>query len=292
MAEAGVLYLVATPIGNLEDITLRALRVLKEVDLIAAEDTRRTRKLLTHYGIRVPVTSYHQHNRRTRGPSLLELLRKGGKVALVADAGLPGISDPGAELVAQAHDQGIAVRCVPGPSAAVAALAVAGLPARRFAFEGFLPSSSKNRRRRLEELVNEERTLIFFEAPHRLVETLTDLRDIFGERLLAVTRELTKQYEELVRGTVSEVLDHFTKHPPVGEITLVVAGNPGRVRTRSGAVASATLAAAVNELVAAGVARVEAIREVARTWRVPRREVYAALLAHKRRPPEGVVGGG
>ncbi|MBC7107054.1 MAG: 16S rRNA (cytidine(1402)-2'-O)-methyltransferase, partial [Firmicutes bacterium] len=224
------LYVVATPIGNLEDITLRALRVLREVDLVAAEDTRRTRKLLAHYGIRVPVTSYHQHNRARKGRELLEFLATGGRVALVADAGLPAISDPGAELVAEAHARGIAVRCVPGPSAAVAALAVAGFPAHRFAFEGFLPAEGKGRRRRLERLAHEERTMVFFEAPHRLPEMLADLRDVLGDRQVAVVRELTKQYEEVVRGTAGEVLDYFTGHPPLGEITLVVAGNPEGVR--------------------------------------------------------------
>jgi 16S rRNA (cytidine1402-2'-O)-methyltransferase len=292
MAGAGVLYVVATPIGNLEDITLRALQVLKEVDLIAAEDTRRTRKLLARYDIHAPVTSYHQHNRTTKGRKLLEVLEKGGRVALVADAGLPGISDPGAELVAQAHSRGIAVRCVPGPSAAVAALAVAGFPAHRFAFEGFLPAGASGRRRRLEQLAHEERTLVFFEAPHRLVETLVALREVFGDRPVAVVRELTKQHEEVVRGTAGEVLEHFTRHPPLGEITLVVAGNPQKGRARSGTVDGPTLAAEVGRLVAAGWKRTEAIREVARARGVSRRQVYAALLVTRENVTEGMAGDG
>ncbi len=272
MSGKGVLYLCATPIGNLEDITLRALRVLKEVDLIAAEDTRHTKKLLNHYGIKKPLLSYHEHNRRQRGRELLSRLLAGQKIALVTDAGTPGISDPGAELVALAVAEGIPVVALPGPSAAITALVVSGLPTSSFCFEGFLPAARGARRRRLEELKKEKRTLIFYEAPHRLLETLADMLEVLGDRPVAVARELTKVHEEVWRGKLAGALEHFRQHPPRGEFTLVVGGAPPEDEEGSGAGLSP--AAHVALLVEMGYSKKEAIKEVARQHRLPKRLVY------------------
>lgn len=271
MSGKGVLYLCATPIGNLEDITLRALKVLKEVDLIAAEDTRHTKKLLHHYGIRKPLLSYHEHNRRARGEELLSRLLAGEKIALVTDAGTPGISDPGAELVALAVSAGVPVVALPGPSAAIAALVVSGLPTSPFCFEGFLPAAKGARRRRLEELKGEKRTLIFYEAPHRLQKTLADMLEVLGDRPVAVARELTKVHEEVWRGNLSGALEHFRQHPPRGEFTLVVGGAPPKEEV---ACPDLSPAAQVALLVEEGYSKKEAIREVARRYRLPKRLVY------------------
>ncbi|RKY05022.1 16S rRNA (cytidine(1402)-2'-O)-methyltransferase [Candidatus Poribacteria bacterium] len=221
---SGTLYVVATPIGNLEDITLRALRVLREVDLIAAEDTRHTKKLLDHYGIRKPMVSYHEHNERERAEQLVRELKKGKDVALVTDAGTPAISDPGYVLIRRCIEEGVKVVPVPGPSALIAALCVSGLPVHRFAFEGFLPHKGGKRRNKLEELKDEERTLIFYESPHRLLKTLKDMLEILGDRNIAVARELTKVHEEVFRGRISEAIKRFSSSPVKGEITLVVEG--------------------------------------------------------------------
>lgn len=222
--EAGTLYLVSTPIGNLRDITLRALDVLRQVDLIAAEDTRRTRILLNRYGIRKPTLSFHDYNKQRRTPLLLQRLRDGEAVALVTDAGTPGISDPGFYLVRAAVQEGIAVTNVPGPTALVAALVISGLPTDRFVFEGFLPVK-KGRRKRLQALAEEPRTLIFYEGPGRVLRTLRDLRETLGERNAAVARELTKKFEEVVRGPLSQVIDTLAAKTPRGEYVIVVQGN-------------------------------------------------------------------
>ena len=216
------LYLVATPIGNLEDITMRALRVLDEAGLVAAEDTRVTRRLLDRYGITTPMTSYHEHNKRTRTPSLVERLRT-TDVALVSDAGMPGINDPGAELVAAAAAAGVEVVAIPGPSALTSAIAVSGLTIDQFVYLGYLPRKKAERRRLLESLASERRALLAFEAPHRLKAALADLLHMLGDRRIAVCRELTKMHEEVFRGTVSEAEVHFAE--PRGEFTLVVEGN-------------------------------------------------------------------
>jgi 16S rRNA (cytidine1402-2'-O)-methyltransferase len=222
-APHGALYIVATPIGNLEDITLRALRTLKEVDLIAAEDTRHTRKLLSHFGISKPLTSYYDHNSAVKGDLILGHLRKGAAVALVTDAGTPCISDPGYQLVRDAAAEGITVIPIPGVSAAVAALSASGLPTDAFAFEGFLPSRKGKRREALLQLVGEQRLLVFYESPQRLLDALMDMLEVFGERQAVVCRELTKLHEEIVRGTLSEIRDIFIARVMKGEIVILVA---------------------------------------------------------------------
>jgi 16S rRNA (cytidine1402-2'-O)-methyltransferase len=279
----GVLYLCATPIGNLEDVTLRALRVLREVDLIAAEDTRRSRKLLSHYQIHTPLTSYHRHSSDRRAKYLLDLVASGKKVALVSDAGLPGISDPGAELVASAVERGVAVVPIPGPSAGITALVVSGLPAGTFFFAGFMPAVKKARREMLQELCRRRETLIFYESPHRLPEALADVGAVLGNRRAALARELTKKHEEIIRGSIEELRVYFEKEPPRGEFTLVVAGIS---REEAGQEKEATRVALdpvdhVFLLEMKGMGRKEAIREVARLRGVPKREVYRAMIKLK-----------
>jgi len=221
----GTLYLCGTPIGNLEDITLRALRILKEVDLIAAEDTRVTRKLLSHYQIKTPITSYHQHNKIKKGKELIHLLEKGKNIALVSDAGMPGISDPGYDLVCLAIENKISLVPIPGPTAILSALVISGFPTKHFTFEGFLPASRKNRLKLLKKLKEEERVMIFFESPHRILKSLSDMLEILGNRQIAIMRELTKKFEEVVRGSISEVIDRFNFTPPKGELTIVLSGS-------------------------------------------------------------------
>jgi 16S rRNA (cytidine1402-2'-O)-methyltransferase len=220
----GMLYVVATPLGNLEDITLRALRVLQEVDLIATEDTRRTRILLDHYQISKPLTSLYDHNEAVKAPRLIQRIQEGASIALVSDAGTPLISDPGYRLVQLAISRDITILPIPGASAVVAALSVAGLPTDRFVFEGFLPKKPGKRRRRLEALSEEPRTLIFYEAPRRLYEILGEMQGLWGNRRVVVARELTKKFETILRGRITEVRVQLEKHPPQGEVTLVVEG--------------------------------------------------------------------
>ena len=221
----GELYLCATPLGNLGDITLRALEVLRQVDLIAAEDTRHTRKLLNHFGIHTPITSYYEHNRQAKAPLLLADLAGGKKIALVSDAGTPGIADPGHQLVQQAMSEGHQVTAIPGPSAVITALVVSGIRPHPFYFQGFLPRKAGERRALLTELAEETRTGVFYEAPHRLQKTLQDFCEIWGpERRVAVARELTKQFEEVFRGSFAQVTAHFAAAPPLGELTIVTAG--------------------------------------------------------------------
>jgi 16S rRNA (cytidine1402-2'-O)-methyltransferase len=280
VSQQGILFLCATPIGNLEDITLRVLRVLREVDLIAAEDTRHTRKLLSHYDIHTPVVSYREQNRRQMGRHLLNLLVAGQKIALVSDAGMPGISDPGEELVSLSISRGIPVVPLPGPSAALAALVASGLPTSSFCFEGFLPAAAGARRRKLQELKGERRTIIFYEAPHRLLESLSDMADIFGERQIAVARELTKKYEEIWRGTLPRAVEHFRLHSPRGEFTLVVAG--AREGEAAGTGDESWQRLSLKEHVALlqvqGMDKKAAIREVARLRGMSRRDVYNLVV--------------
>ncbi|MFC1540779.1 16S rRNA (cytidine(1402)-2'-O)-methyltransferase [Candidatus Margulisiibacteriota bacterium] len=218
------LFVVATPIGNLEDITFRAVRVLAEADLIAAEDTRQTKVLLSRYDINTPMTSYHKFNIKAKTAQLIDLLRQGQNIALVSDAGMPGISDPGYELIRGAIEQGIRVEPIPGPSAAITALAVSGLTTDRFVFEGFLPKKPGKKRKKLEGLKKEAGTIIIYESPYRLVKTLEDIQKIMGERQVAVCRELTKKFEEIVRGKTGEVLEKFCSQKPRGEIVLIIEG--------------------------------------------------------------------
>lgn len=270
---AGRLYLVATPIGNLEDITYRAVRILGEADLIACEDTRQTRKLLDHYGIRKPTVSYHEHNEGERSQELAGRLQGGATIALVSDAGMPLVSDPGYRLVQAALAAGIAVYPVPGPSAALAALAASGLATDTFHFAGFLPPKAGARARVLEELAGESATLIFYEAPHRILETLEAIEQVLGPRPVVVARELTKLHEEFLRGTVAEVRAQLASRDSIkGEITLLI----GKA---AGPLADATpLEEAVGALVRAGTPRMDAIKQVARRRGLSKREVYDRLL--------------
>jgi 16S rRNA (cytidine1402-2'-O)-methyltransferase len=269
----GTLYIVGTPIGNLDDITLRAIQTLQGVDLIAAEDTRHTGKLLQHFQITTPQMSYHEHNKRSRQDELLERLKKGATIALVSDAGMPGISDPGYELVKAAIDAEISVIPIPGVTAALTALTASGLSTDRFVFEGFLPAKGKERRDRLDFLKIETRTLIFYEAPHRLLETLSDLANVLGEnRQIVLARELTKLHEEFWRGTIQEAIALYAANrEPKGEFTLVVAGTP----TEENLILSeAQLKNELKQLIEQGMTRSQASRQLAQLTNVPRRQIY------------------
>ena len=275
---AGTLYVVATPLGHLDDVTLRALRVLREVALVACEDTRRTARLLGAHGIHARTTSYFEHNERWKGEVILDVLRRGQDVALVSDAGTPGISDPGFRLVREARAEGLAVVPVPGPSAAVAALSVSGLPTDRFLFAGFLPARRGPRRRAVEALRDVPATLVVYEAPTRVVETLEVLREVLGDREAFLCREATKVHEEYVRGRLSVLREGLASRPEVkGEIVLVVEGAP---ETPAGAAdaGGASVEALCTQLVAEGHTRREAVKETARRLRLPAREVYKRVL--------------
>lgn len=273
----GTLYVVATPIGNLEDLSFRALRVMREVRLIAAEDTRATGRLLARHGIETPLTSYFEHNKLAKVEAILAALEE-GDVALVSEAGMPGISDPGYELVVAAIERGKIVVPVPGPSAVIAALAVSGLPTDQFTYLGFLPRRAAQRRRLLASVAAEPRTLVAYEAPHRLLETLDDVAAVLGDRRLAVARELTKVHEEVVRGTVAEVKAHFLAASPRGEITLVIAGAE-RLRARA---ETDDLCRALREAREAGKSGREAVDTVAAATGLPRRVVYRQWLTLER----------
>jgi 16S rRNA (cytidine1402-2'-O)-methyltransferase len=274
---SGILYVVATPIGNLEDITLRALRLLKEVDLIAAEDTRHTRKLLTHYGITTPLTSYYDQVEAVKAPELIAQLLAGKNIALVSDAGTPCIADPGFRLVTEAVEAGLSVVPIPGPSMVTALVSVGGLPTNRFAFEGFLPAKRTQRRKALQHLQREDRTLIFFESPHRVLDMLADLEDICGDRRIVIGRELTKMFEEVLRGKVSELRAVLDAREIKGELAILVAGQtessePAEVRP---------LAEEIQELSAQGFSLRDVARIVSETRGIPKREVYALGLRMK-----------
>jgi 16S rRNA (cytidine1402-2'-O)-methyltransferase len=272
----GKLILCGTPIGNLEDISSRALRALAEADVIACEDTRRTRKLLTHGGIRArTLLTYNEGNERRQAVVLVGRVAKGDTVVLVSDAGMPGLSDPGYRLVRACIEAGHPIEVVPGPSAVVTALAVSGLPAGRFCFEGFLPRKPGDRRRRIEELADETRTLVFYESPHRIDAALEDLLGGLGDRPACLARELTKLHEEVRRGALSELLDGVRSQPPRGEMVVVVGGAIGAHREN---VAAAELAARARALMDAGLERRDALSEVARSAGVPKRAVFDALV--------------
>ena len=277
----GCLYLVGTPIGNLEDITLRALRILKEVDQIACEDTRHTQKLLTHYEIRKPLVSYHEHNEMTRAPELLMALEQGAKIALVSDAGMPLVSDPGHRLVALCLRHQVPVVPVPGPSAMLASLAAAGLPSEEFLFVGFLPARTGERRRALERLRIEDRTIILYEAPHRIEESISDAREILGDRPGCLAREVTKLHEEFRRGKLSELAASLAEQPARGEITLLI-GAADSAETRPRTDSAQSLADRVDELIRqAKLDRKEALKLAAKERGLTRRAAYGQMLESK-----------
>lgn len=269
------LYLVGTPIGNLEDITFRALDVLRKVDLIAAEDTRHTGKLLQHFQITTPQLSYHDHNRRGRLPELLQRLQQGKAIALVTDAGMPGISDPGYELVRACVDANLAVVPIPGVSAVTTAVSAAGLPSDRFVFEGFLPAKGQERQTLLEMLQTEPRTIVCYEAPHRLKQTLQDLQDWLGaDRPITLARELTKLHEQFWRGPIAEAITHYQSQEPQGEYTLVIAGHQATQPQLS----ESALLAELQDLIQQGLSRSQASRQLAQQTPLSRRQIYQLAL--------------
>ena len=277
----GTLYLCATPIGNLEDMTFRVIRVLKEADLIAAEDTRNSIKLLNHFDIHTPMTSYHEFNKIEKGRALIEKLLAGTNIALITDAGMPGISDPGEELVRMAYEAGIPVTVLPGACACVTALTLSGLPTRRFAFEAFLPMEKKERKAALEEVRTERRTIVMYEAPHRLLRTLGELCETLGEdREITVLRELTKKHESRFAGTLREAVEHYTNEEPKGECVLVIAGRSDEEIRAEQAEAwqDLSLEEHVAKFEAEGMDRKEAMKAVAKERGISKRDVYQELL--------------
>jgi 16S rRNA (cytidine1402-2'-O)-methyltransferase len=275
--QPGVLYVVSTPIGNLEDITLRALRVLREVDFIAAEDTRRTRQLLTHYGIHKPLISYHKYNRRMREKTLLQELHEGKCIALVTDAGTPGISDPGEDLVRRAIQEAIPLIPIPGPAALVAALSVSGLPTESFLFYGFLPAKAVARKKWLLSLKERPETLVFYESPRRLGPLLEDAAQILGERRVVVAREMTKVYEEVYRGTITEVLDQLGEEEVKGEVTVMLEGCSLPPKAEASSIVGALKYYSRDR----GLSMSESVDRVAEELKVSRREVYQQSLKLK-----------
>ncbi|MCI8709145.1 MAG: 16S rRNA (cytidine(1402)-2'-O)-methyltransferase [Dorea sp.] len=277
---SGTLYLCATPIGNLEDMTFRCVRILKEVSLIAAEDTRGSIKLLNHFGIKTPMTSYHEYNRIEKGRKLVERLLGGEDVALITDAGMPGISDPGEELVRMCHESGIAVTAVPGASACITALAVSGLPTRRFAFEAFLPADKKERQKVLGALPQETRTIILYEAPHRLVRTLEMLLEALGNRKAAVCRELTKKHESIFNTCIEDALCYYRENEPRGECVIVVEGKSfGQIQKEEQAQwEDVTVEEHMELYLKKGFSKKDAMKQVAKDRGVGKREIYQALI--------------
>ncbi|AOY75479.1 16S rRNA (cytidine(1402)-2'-O)-methyltransferase [Clostridium formicaceticum] len=272
----GKLYICPTPIGNLEDITLRVLRILKEVDTIAAEDTRHTINLLRHFDIQKPLTSYHEHNEKNKSQYLLNKLLEGETIALVSDAGMPGISDPGEVLVKACIEHDIPLEILPGATAGILALVASGLPTRRFAFEGFLERDKKKRRERLEKIKLEDRSLIFYEAPHRVIDTLQDMMDIFGDRKAVLARELTKRYEEFIRGSLKEVYQYLQENPPKGEMVLLCEGISleEEVRREREVFEHLTIKEHILTFIEEGLEKKEAIKKVAKVRKIPKSDVY------------------
>ena len=275
---AGTLYLVATPIGNLSDISERALKTLSEVDFVAAEDTRNSRKLLSCFGISKPMISYFEHNKKARGEEIVARLSSGESCALVTDAGMPGISDPGEDIVRLCIENGIPVTLIPGPCAAVTALVLSGLPTAKFIFEGFLPQKASERDKRIEELSRETRTIVLYEAPHRLKSTLKSLGKGFGDdRKLSICRELTKINEEIFRTTIAQACDYYSGNDPRGEYVLIVAGADETKSELSPALSDPV--AEVKSLILAGFPKNEAIKQVARQLGVPKNTVYQQFIS-------------
>lgn len=271
--EKGKLYICPTPIGNLKDISLRTLEVLEEVDLIAAEDTRHTIKLLNHYNIKNPLTSYHEHNIREKGLELIGKLNRGINIALVSDAGMPGISDPGQVLIKEAIDYGIQVIPLPGASASITALVVSGLSTDKFIFEGFLSSKKKQRKEELEAIKSHKKTTIIYESPHRLLFLLQDILDILGDRKLSISRELTKKYEETFRGTAEEALEKFQKDGVRGEFVLVIEGNTEEEKEEE-----IDIKEKLNYYIEQGYTNKEAVKKVSKEYNLPRNLVYRESL--------------
>ena len=277
----GTLYLCPTPIGNLKDITLRTLEVLQSVDLIAAEDTRNTLKLLNHFDINVPLTSYYEHNKARKGGVLIEKLHSGQSVALVSDAGMPAISDPGEDLVRMCIDEGIQVVPLPGASAFTCALVASGMPTGRFSFEGFLTMNKRNRRIHLEEVKNDTRTLIFYEAPHKLLSTLRDMLEAFGDREIVLARELTKKFEEFNRTTIASAIEHYTQTPPKGEFVLIIKGKAPEELQEQERDALPTPEELLKRYSDDGMRGKELVNRVADELKLPKRQVYDLHLKLK-----------
>ncbi|MDY5806710.1 MAG: 16S rRNA (cytidine(1402)-2'-O)-methyltransferase [Lachnospira sp.] len=281
----GTLYLCATPIGNLEDITFRVLRTLKEVDIIAAEDTRNSIKLLNHFDIKTPMTSYHEYNKVEKARTLVDKMLKGASVAVITDAGTPGISDPGEELVRQCHEAGIRVTSLPGPAACVTALTMSGLPTRRFCFEAFLPYDKKERKEVLSELASETRTIIIYEAPHRLKATLSELSDILGaDRRLSVCKELTKRYENVFLTTFEEACEYYDNNEPKGEYVLVIQGKSREIIKQEEVKTweAMTIEEHMKVYTGKGMDKKEAMKAVAKDRGVSKRDIYNELLKQER----------
>ena len=273
---AGILYLVPTPIGNLGDISIRCRETLEQADFIAAEDTRVTLKLLNHLGIKKSLVSYYEHNKASKGDFIVERILNGETCALVSDAGSPAISDPGEDLVKQCAEAGITVCAIPGPCAVITALSISGQSTGRFCFEGFLSMSKKSRREHLESLTEEQRTMVFYEAPHKLVNTLEDMAAVFGkDRPLSLCRELTKLHEEVVRTTLGEAIEKYSAQPPKGEFVLVVAGAPEKQKE---VFTSADAADRVRALMKTGMSRKDAVKQTAQELNLPKNVVYEAAL--------------
>lgn len=274
-----MLYICGTPIGNLEDMTYRVVRVLSEVDLIAAEDTRQSVKLLNHFDIKTPLTSYYEHNKDVKGPQLIKLLQEGKDIALVTDAGMPGISDPGEDLIKLCYENNVPVTVVPGPTAVVTALVLSGLNSRSYIFEGFLPRNKKQRAEVLERLVDESRTTVFYEAPHHLVDTLDSIYKTVGDRNIAVARELTKKHETVNRGAVGEVLEYFKENEPKGEFVLVLEGKD-KEKIKEDKIASfeeMTIEEHFNMYIEQGMFEKDAMKQVAKDRGIGKRDVYAYI---------------
>ncbi len=279
----GKLYLCATPIGNLEDITIRVLRTLREVDLIAAEDTRNSIKLLNHFHIKTPMTSYHEYNKTEKAYQLVEKMRQGQNIALITDAGTPAISDPGEDLVRICHESGISVTSLPGPAACITALTVSGLSTRRFAFEAFLPREKKERAAILDSLRQETRTIILYEAPHHLVKTLEELYETLGDRAVTLCRELTKKYETLFSTTISGAVSYYREQEPRGEFVLVIQGKNQQqiLREQQLSWESIPLEEHMQKYESQGISRKEAMKMVAKDRGISKRDVYGMLLEQK-----------
>lgn len=276
----GMLYLCATPIGNLEDMTFRAVRILKEVDLIAAEDTRNSIKLLNHFEIKTPMTSYHEYNKYDKGRRLTEMMQEGKNIALITDAGTPGISDPGEELVKMCYEAGITVTSLPGAAACITALTLSGLSTRRFAFEAFLPSDKKERREILKSLREETRTMVLYEAPHRLVKTLEELSGELGDRRITVCRELTKKHETAFSTTLKEALECYHRTPPKGECVVVIEGKSRESikKEEQEKWESITIEQHMERYMNSGMGKKDAMKQVAKDRGIGKRDVYQALL--------------